>query len=286
MSILAFIAIGLVALVVMAALLAAPRFNGGLYSKMVFAPIVASLENYRANEPAGCKRQDIFFPTAKRCRLHAYWFQVPGSRFTVLFSHSNWGNVDEWSALSQKLVQAGCSVFAYDYQGFGASEGKPTVHGIVQDGLAAYDYLTGPLGVSPESVILFGGSLGTGVSTEIARRRPCAGIILHAPFKSLRALTIKLVPWARFVPNFLFFRPALDNAGNLARIDKPLLLFYGQYDSMVPADHPQVLMASAASSDKRLVVLPRASHMDTSADEFGEGLSTFLSRLSSTAQAV
>jgi pimeloyl-ACP methyl ester carboxylesterase len=246
-----------------AALVVSPRFGERFYRRMVFAPIKAVPADYTLTALGNCPRQDVFFPSKGGQKLHAFYFRQENSPFTILFSHSNWGNVDEWSQVTAKLLQSGASVFAYDYRGYGLSEGKPSLKGICQDGISAYDYLVNVAKVDPKAIILFGGSLGTGVSCEIARQRPCAGIILHAAFSSLRALVIKLMPPTRFLPNLLFFRPALDNANRLSKLKTPLLILHGQYDEMAPTSQAETLLEASASTSKSLVILPGASHMQT-----------------------
>src|SRR5215467_8165428 len=76
------------------------------------------------------------------------------------------------------------AVFAFDYEGYGTSEGKPSEKAAYQDEAAAYDYLAVNLGTPPDRIVIFGRSVGTGPATYIAARRPAAGLILRSPFVS------------------------------------------------------------------------------------------------------
>jgi pimeloyl-ACP methyl ester carboxylesterase len=250
---------------------------------MVFAPIKAAAADYTLKTLGNCPREDVFFQSKGGKskggnKLHAFYFRQEASPYTILFSHSNWGNVSEWSPVTEKLLASGASVFAYDYRGYGLSEGKPSLSGICQDGLAAFDYLVNVAKVDPATIILFGGSIGTGVTCEIARQRTCAGIILHAAFSSLRALVIGLMPPTRFLPNVLFFRPQLDNARRLTKVNTPLLILHGEYDKMAPTSQAETLLEASASSTKNLVILPGASHMQTDTPDglFQKALASFV----------
>jgi hypothetical protein len=47
-------------------------------------------------------------------------------RFTVLFSHGNAEDLGDDQPLLEHIKAAGFAVFAYDYQGYGTSEGRPS----------------------------------------------------------------------------------------------------------------------------------------------------------------
>lgn len=257
----------IIAAVILAlALAASPRFGERWYRGMVFGPIKAVPDDYAKGPLEGASRENVYFKSKNGCMLHGVLFMKPGASKTCIFSHSNWGNVDEWSGLTAQLLAAGVSVFAYDYQGYGLSKGEPSIKGICDDGRAAYDYLVNERGVKPEDIVLFGSSLGSGVTMEVAKTRKVAGIILHAAFSSLRDLTIELMPKVRYLPGILFFHPGLENAVTAAGIDVPLLVVHGAYDEMVPRWQPELIHNAAKSRRTSMVILPSGSHMDTRSD--------------------
>ena len=250
--------------VLIAALVAiSPRFSERFYRRMIFAPVKLKLESKSdLGELSQLEKISVLFKSGKNT-LHASMYRRPGSRMTALFSHSNWGNIHEWQRVCEQLLSCNLQVFAYDYAGFGASSGKPSVNGICCDGLAAFDYLVNVEKIPADRIVLVGSSLGTGVSCEIAARRKCAGIILHASFSSLRNLVIDMLPVTRFLPQFLFFRPRLDNSVALKNSNTPLLLLHGDKDEMCAPRHAQVLLAASNATNKQVVLLPRAGHMQT-----------------------
>ena len=71
----------------------------------------------------------------------------------------------------------GRSVLAYDYPGYGKSDGRPTEAGCYPAGEAAYRWLTDERKVPADRVVLLGESLGGGVAVELAIRHdheaPC-----------------------------------------------------------------------------------------------------------------
>lgn len=270
-----------VTLLIAALMAASPRFSESFYRRMIFAPVKVKLEGKsELGELSQPEKISVSFKSGKNT-LHAMLYRRPGSCMTALFSHSNWGNIHEWQRVCEQLLSCNLQVFAYDYAGFGASSGKPSVKGICSDGLAAFDYLVNVEKIPSEQIVLFGGSLGTGVSCDISVRRKCAGIILHASFSSLRNLVIDMLPITRFLPQFLFFKPRLDNCAALKNSSTPLLLLHGDKDEMCAPRHAQALLAASKTTNKKLVLLPGAGHMQTRSEGklFENSIISFLQSL-------
>src|SRR5215510_6457876 len=135
-------------------------------------------------------------------KISALYLPNPAAKFTLLVSHGNAEDLGDDRYWLEGLRRAGFSVFAYDYEGYGTSEGKPSERAAYQDEAAAYDYLAINLKTPPDRIVIFGRSVGTGPATYIAARRPAAGLILQSPFVSaFRVLTrIPLLPFDKF-PN-------------------------------------------------------------------------------------
>ncbi len=72
--------------------------------------------------------------------------------------------------LAELLLRCNCSVLLYDYEGYGDSGGSPSLRRLVDDGMCAYDYMSKNL-AGDQKIILFGVSMGTGVSCQIASKK-------------------------------------------------------------------------------------------------------------------
>ncbi len=90
-------------------------------------------------------------------------------------SHGNAEDLGDDRDWLELLRSTGFGVFAYDYEGYGTSGGKPTEKSVYADELAAYEYLTGSLHVPSNRVVIMGRSVGTGPAIYLAARRPSAG---------------------------------------------------------------------------------------------------------------
>lgn len=239
-----------------------PRLAPRLYSSRLFRPYRYPEGSWDIQELAGVKREDVFFPTVDGSRLHGWFFDTPGARKTILFSHGNTGNLSGRQNYLLLLIESGASVFIYDYRGYGRSEGEPTIRGICEDGVVAFDYLVKTRGLRHQDVVLYGESLGTAVSCEIGAERKCGGIILQSGFSSLQKIGNDTMPFTKIYPRMLFPKPLLNSADRMAaRNGYPLLVIHGNKDQVVPFAHAEELF-ERASEPKRFVQLPDCAHSD------------------------
>src|SRR5215204_3394339 len=59
-------------------------------------------------------------------KISARFFKNEAAEFTILFSHGNAEDIFGSNRFFEILRDAGFSVFAYDYRGYGASDGVPS----------------------------------------------------------------------------------------------------------------------------------------------------------------
>lgn len=187
-------------------------------------------------------------------RISAIYLPNASARFTLLVSHGNGedlGDIRDWL---DDMRQAGFSIFAYDYQGYGTSEGKPSEKAAYEDETSAYDFLALKLGTPPDRIIIFGRSVGTGPAVQLAARRPAAGLVLQSPFLSaFRVLTrMPILPFDRF-PNYK----------RIGHVHCPVLIMHGTSDSVIGIWHGRKLF-QLANQPKEFVAVTGADHNDVS----------------------
>jgi len=195
---------------------------------------------------------DVWLRTSDGVRLHAWWIEPPGARIATLFLHGNAGNITHRVRHIQEITAAGSALLMLDYRGYGKSEGRPTERGLYADAEAGYEYLR-PLG---RPIVAHGESLGTVVAVDLAARRPCAGVVLEAPFSSARAVAARVLP---VIGPLLV--SSYDSASKIQRVRAPLLFLHGDRDSIVPLDLGRALF-DAAREPKAFWVVPGADHND------------------------
>jgi uncharacterized protein len=238
-----------------------PRVAVPLYNTKIFHPDKYPIGEYDLEAIGDVKLDEVWFNSLNGKRLHGWFFQVPGARKTLLYHHGNAGNLTHRVPALKCLFQAGVSVFLYDYQGFGRSDGEPTLQSICEDGVAAFDYLHNIEGIPCSDIVIYGESLGSGVACQVAAVRPSAGLILQSGFSSLRRIGCEVLPWCNIYPNWLMPQPEMDNASIISREHVPLLIMHGQQDIVIPFAHGEELYR-LATEPKIFVPLERAGHSD------------------------
>jgi len=180
---------------------------------------------------------------------------LPGDTggLTILYSHGNAEDLGDVFPALQELHALGFGVIAYDYRGYGRSGGGPPgARKAGEDAEAAYRYAVDGLGLRPERLVLYGRSVGSGPTLELAVRHRPAGLVLESAFTSaFRVVTgVKLLPFDRF-----------PNLERLRRVRCPVLLIHGTEDRVVPFAHGRRLWA-AAPEPKRALWVQGAGHND------------------------
>jgi fermentation-respiration switch protein FrsA (DUF1100 family) len=193
---------------------------------------------------------------------------------TVLFMHGTsynasdmWVTPERADAFNDFLRGIRANFFVFDYRGYGRNEGTPTEEGTYTDAAAALGWLYQRADIDPTTIFFYGFSLGTGIATELAMREPSAGLILRAPFTSVRDLAagrhpifgalLTLAPWLPLT-NY-------NTLSKIARLDRPLLVMHGDSDKTVP-EYMGKRVFDAAPEPKRYVTFPNGGHSDIAAD--------------------
>lgn len=227
----------------------------------------------------GLEAEDVYLSTGDGVRIHGWFVPAEGAAHTVLLFHGNGGNLTDRIEKLALLHSLNVSVLAIDYRGYGRSEGRPGERGLYADADAAYGYLCREQGVEPESIVLYGESLGGAVAVDLASRKPVGAVILESTFTSAKDMARKAMP---FLPPELYLRSKLDSAGKIAGIGAPLLIMHGARDTTVPIEHARRLFEKA-SQPKTLVEIPGVGHNDmfvVAEERYIRSLSEFLGKLS------
>jgi uncharacterized protein len=188
-------------------------------------------------------------------RIHAWQAIHPRPRAALVWSHGNGGNISGRSGILLALAARGFDVLAYDYRGYGKSEGDPSGAGVLLDAEAAFDAEV-HRGVSASRIVCFGESLGGAVSIHLATRRPCAAVVVVSTFTSLRDVARR-----HYGPLAILAGDRFDSQSLVGKLSVPFFAAHGDRDDVVPYELGERLFASAREP-KRFVRVPGAHHND------------------------
>jgi alpha-beta hydrolase superfamily lysophospholipase len=190
----------------------------------------------------------------------------------VVVFNGNAGNKAHRLELARNLAGQGLDIALFDYRGYGDTEGSPSEEGLLTDAEAVATIVSD----SNPPVVYFGESLGGGVATALATRRPPDALILRSPFTSVADMARAHYP---FVPSFLI-RDRYPVESQIATVQVPLLVVLGTADSIVPPGQSRRVF-EAAAEPKELVEVEGLNHNDSglsSSSELAETVRDFLRR--------
>lgn len=226
--------------------------------------------------PAGMHVEDVELTAADGTPIHAWWAAPDDwapARGATLFCHGNAGNVSQWGqGFAGWQARLRTAILLFDYPGYGKSGGRPSEDGCYAATDAAYDWLTDVKRVRGEDVVLLGKSLGCGVATDLAARRPHRSLVLCSAFTSFPELAQDKYPW---LPCRWLARNQFDNLHKIAACRGPVFIAHGTADALIPFAHGQRLFA-AAPEPKRFLAQSGRGHDDAADDAFFEAVSRFL----------
>jgi pimeloyl-ACP methyl ester carboxylesterase len=223
-------------------------------------------------DPVGWPYEEARIFTADGLELQGWFFPRPDPSPTILFMHgTSYNTSDMW--LTEERAQAfygflagiKCNFLVFDYRGFGPNPGAATEEGTYTDAAAALAWLYARPTIDPGAIFYYGFSLGTGIAAGLALREPPRGLILRAPFTSVRDIAtgrypklkaaLVLAPWLPLT-NY-------DTLRKIRRYHGPLLVMHGDADTTIPESMGQHVF-EAAPGPKRYVAFPNSGHSDIS----------------------
>ena len=180
----------------------------------------------------------------------------PTARYTIIYSHGNAEDVGlSVYYLDRLAAMCDCNVFAYEYPGYSISDGEPSEENCYEAIQAAFEYVTNQLHIPPSQIVLFGRSLGSGPTVDMASQPEAtnlAGVILQSPLESgIRAVIGQCSSYGLY-PLDIF-----RNYSKVHLITCPVFIMHGTADRVVPCDNGRALYATLQQRDCHIDYPPR-----------------------------
>lgn len=200
------------------------------------------------------------------------WVVNPDEPAPILYFGGNAERVEANRSAFARLFP-GRSVYLVAYRGYGASGGEPTEAALVDDALAVFDHVRSTHPEQPVSVI--GRSLGSGVASQLAARRPVAALALVTPFDSMVSTAQSHYP---VFPVDWLLTERYESAKALQDFRAPVLIVHAGRDDIVPEKNTRRLIDTLPAPTK-VVRIATANHNDISTHpQFDAALSAFMAR--------
>ena len=220
------------------------------------------------------EHEDVYFRAQDGTQLHGWFFDCENPSGHILICHGNGTNVAYSAAEAARIRERyQHAVFLFDYRGYGRSDGLPDELGVMQDAEAAHSWLLARSGGTAEQLLLWGRSLGGGVSVQLAARHQARALLIECSFDTLTHVAARKFP---FLPVKFLMRNHFDSIDRIADYRGPLLQVHGAMDDVVAIEHGKLLFDSVQPNWKRFVTLPARGHNDFDFRDYEVELEQFL----------
>eukprot|EP00930_Biecheleria_cincta_P085358 TRINITY_DN74752_c0_g1_i1.p1 TRINITY_DN74752_c0_g1~~TRINITY_DN74752_c0_g1_i1.p1 ORF type:complete len:450 (+),score=66.42 TRINITY_DN74752_c0_g1_i1:107-1456(+) len=212
--------------------------------------------------------------TAIPCLLR----QHESAQYAMVYFHCNGEDLGGCREFCNFLSdQFKVHVLAVEYPGYGLCPGTPSVKGIKQNAQSVMEYARNILHWPSAKTIIVGRSIGTGPACTVAASYDVAGLILVAPFSSIRNLIRDRIGSLAGLLSLDDFQ----NSEEAAKLECPVFIVHGTGDTVIPFDHGRLIYSLIRS--KKIMVMPQAVEHSSrklfTLDHFTLPLLMFISRL-------
>ncbi|XP_050221318.1 uncharacterized protein LOC126671578 [Mercurialis annua] len=173
--------------------------------------------------------------TKKGNEIIAMYVKNPKACLTVLYSHGNAADLGQMYHIFTELsLHLNVNLMGYDYSGYGQSSGKPSEEDTYGDIEGAFKCLKETYGVKEEDIVLYGQSVGSGPTLELATGLSrLRAVILHSPILSgLRVM---------YPLKKTFWFDIYKNIDKIPLVNCPVLVIHGTEDEVVDFSHGKQL---------------------------------------------
>ena len=188
-------------------------------------------ENNYSTDLANFPYEEVFIPVSNEINLKG-WFHIKdlNNKKTLVFFHGNAGNLENRIYKLNLIKDFDINFLIIAYRGFSGNKGKPSEKGLYEDAKNTLNWLK-EKNIKENQIIIYGESLGTGVSIELAQNKNFAGIILESPFTSMIDAGKDKYP---YLPVRLLLKDKYESDKKIKNINSPILVMHGKIDKLVP----------------------------------------------------
>lgn len=151
---------------------------------------------------------------------------------TLLHFHGNAGSIIDHHRALVPLLDNGFQVFAFDYSGFGFSEGEATRKNVLMDGNSALKYLVSRPDIKNTNLVIYGQSLGGHLAAVVGEQNQdlVDGIVIEGAFSSHKDIGKET---AGFFGKWLI-KEQYSALESIQNFHKPVLVIHSSEDDVIP----------------------------------------------------
>lgn len=147
-------------------------------------------------------------------------------------------------------------IIAFNYPGYGKSQGKASEESFYQSALDVYDHVMETYQLQAEDIIIIGRSIGSSVAAYLGANRNISALILITPFDSVENVAVQHY---RFFPVKLLLKHKFLTTDYIVKIKKPILILIAENDEIISKKHSQNLQVISGEQN-HIVELSGVGH--------------------------
>lgn len=220
-------------------------------------------------------------------KINGWWIpaQQPQAK-TILYLHGNGINIGANAEQASRFHKLGCSVFLFDYRGYGKSTGAfPSEASTYADAQRAWAYLVQERKIPPNQIVIYGHSLGGAIAIDLAVQQPNAfALIVQSSFTSAVEMAQRNW-WTAAIPVHWLLTQRFNSIHKVPQLKMPVLYIHGTDDKLIPYAMSQQLFA-ATRAPKQLKLFAKAGHNNVASvagDAYDQTIRAFFNQADKTA---
>lgn len=231
-----------------ALVVAAAALGGRAYASRVMSTRAVSPKALGTTTPAAVDLPFSRIPIETGDRtLLAWWVRARADSGkvapAVLFLHGNRSAISDYVPLQNFLYRQGVSSLVFDYSGFGASGGSPSLTNAIEDARHVVRVFADSAGPNARKTAL-GAAMGSTILLQAidSMQLHVSGVVIEGVDASVRASAVRSGHLPKLLAP-LVVEPG-DNVAAASRVRVPLLAVHSYADARVPIEDAQRVVAA------------------------------------------
>ena len=236
-------------------------------------PSVLRFIFYPRKDFTPCPRNgfDLSIPVGDQVSISCRFYTGHRDWPWVLFFHGNGEVMSDYDEISPLYHRRKLNLVVADYRGYGTSTGTPTLTDLIKDSHVILREVIAEISRRAlcGNLFVMGRSLGSISALELAHKHPdlIKGLIVESGFPSVVRIIVHLGIPAPDVDLKKIDRGCLEMSQEILI---PALIIHGEADTLVPVGNARDLYENLGSREKRLLLIPSATHNDVLLVGFNE----------------
>jgi pimeloyl-ACP methyl ester carboxylesterase len=200
---------------------------------------------------------EVNIPYNLNSNLNVIQFPTDGvPKGVVLYFHGNRKNISYYAKFAPEFTRNGYEVWMVDYPGYGKSTGDFSEQTIYDWALQVYKLSRTRF--TPDSIVIYGKSMGTGIAAQLASIRDTRRLILETPYYSFPSIVGQYAP---IYPVKQIIRFKIPTYQYLQKVTAPVTIFHGTSDGVIRHSNARKLKPFLKPGDE-FISIEGGSHND------------------------